>query len=159
MDASHKKVQPTWTEQSKNLINPRVNLCLSCLLSEKRTTSSKPKGRSGQRQLNEQYDSHINPCTACVRISYQQTQYTLIHPSIIIMSTVKFINEVIYIYFSARTFSIESKALLLFYWSWNFWEIFSLISVLKNFSRMKHWWRKELQLLVTTCINIQMKLC
>ena len=33
--------------------------------------------------------------------------------------------------------------------SWNFWEIFSLISVLKNFSRMDRWWREELQLLVT----------
>jgi len=26
-----------------------------------------------------------------------------------------------------------------FHWSWNFWEIFSVISFLKNFTRMKRW--------------------
>jgi len=37
----------------------------------------------------------------------------------------------------------------IFHWSWNFWEMFSLISFSKNFSRMKHWWREEWQLPVT----------
>jgi len=37
----------------------------------------------------------------------------------------------------------------IFHWSWNFWEIFSLSLFLKNFSRMKRWWREELQLPVT----------
>ena len=32
----------------------------------------------------------------------------------------------------------------IFHWSWNFWEMFTLISFLKN-SRMKRWWREELQ--------------
>ena len=31
----------------------------------------------------------------------------------------------------------------LYHWSWNFWEMFSLISFLKNFSRMKCRWRKS----------------
>jgi len=38
----------------------------------------------------------------------------------------------------------------IFHWSWNFWEIFSVILFLKNFSRMKRWWWEELQLPVTT---------
>ena len=38
----------------------------------------------------------------------------------------------------------------IFHWSWNFWERFSLISFLRNFSRIKRWWREELQLPVTT---------
>ena len=36
----------------------------------------------------------------------------------------------------------------IFQWSWN-WEMFSLISFSKNLSRVKRWWRDELQLLVT----------
>jgi len=66
------------------------------------------------------------------------------------MSTVKFINEIISIYFSARTFRLwVDQCYLIFHWSWNFWEMFSLISFLKNFSRTKCWWREELQLPVT----------
>jgi len=37
-----------------------------------------------------------------------------------------------------------------FHWSWIFWEMFSLLSFLKNFSRMKRWWREKLQLPLTT---------
>jgi len=31
------------------------------------------------------------------------------------------------------------STLTIFHWSWNFWEIFSVNSFLKNFSRMKPW--------------------
>jgi len=37
----------------------------------------------------------------------------------------------------------------IFLWSWNFWEMPSLVSFLKNFSYMKRWWREKLQLPVT----------
>ena len=63
------------------------------------------------------------------------------------MSSVKFINEIIWIYFSPRTFQLKvNQCYPTFHWSWNVWEMFSLISFLKNFSRMKPWWREELQL-------------
>ena len=63
------------------------------------------------------------------------------------MSAVKFISEIC---FSPGTFQFKVyQCYPIFHWSWNFWEIFSLISFLKNFSRMKHWWREELQLPVT----------
>ena len=62
------------------------------------------------------------------------------------MSTVKF-NDFISIYFfNSYPFNwkhINVPNL------WNFWEMFSSISFLKNFSRMKRWWREELQLPVT----------
>jgi len=64
------------------------------------------------------------------------------------MSSVKFINEIIQIYFSAHTFQRNvDQCYPIFHWSWNFWELFSLISFLKNFSRMK--WPEELQLPIT----------
>jgi len=45
------------------------------------------------------------------------------------MSTVKFINEIICIYFAVRTFQRKvDKSNSIFQWSWNFWEMFSLIS-------------------------------
>jgi len=69
-----------------------------------------------------------------------------LNPSIV-MSTVKFINEIISIYFWARTFQLKvDQCCQIFDWSWNFCEMFSLISFLKNFPRMKRWWRDELQL-------------
>ena len=66
------------------------------------------------------------------------------------MSTVKFINEIIRICFSARTFQFKVYQ----YYPYlslvmEFWEIFSLFSFLKNFFRMKHWWWEELQLPAT----------
>ena len=57
---------------------------------------------------NEQYDSHTNPCTVYVRISYQH-QLSVAQP---VMSTVRFINEAIQLYFSAHILSTESRALL-----------------------------------------------
>jgi len=66
------------------------------------------------------------------------------------MSAVKSINEIIWIYFAARTCQLKvDQCYPIFYWSWNFWELFSLISFLKNFSFMKRSWREELQLPLT----------
>jgi len=63
------------------------------------------------------------------------------------MSTVKFINKIIQIYFSADTFQFKVyRCYPIFHWSWNFCEMFSLISFLKNFSRMKRRCREKLQL-------------
>jgi len=60
------------------------------------------------------------------------------------MSTVKFIIEIC---FSPGAFQFKAyRCYPIFHWSWNFFEMFLLISYLKNFSRMKHWWREELQL-------------
>jgi len=67
-----------------------------------------------------------------------------------IMSTVKFINEIILVCFLADTFKFKvDQCCPIFHWSWNFWEMFSLISFLKNFSPMNQWWREEWQLPVT----------
>jgi len=63
------------------------------------------------------------------------------------MSTAKFINEIIWIRVSAGTFQFKVYQFYpIFHRSWNFWEMFSLISFLKNFSRMKRRWREKLQL-------------
>ena len=52
--------------------------------------------------------------------------------------------------FPDRTFQFKvDQCYPIFRCSWNFCEMFSLISFLKNFSRMKRWWRKELQLPAT----------
>jgi len=49
--------------------------------------------------------------------------------------------------FSAGTFQFKVYQFYpIFHWSWNFWEMFSLISFLKNFSRMKRLCREKLQL-------------
>jgi len=66
------------------------------------------------------------------------------------MSTAKFINEIIESCFSADTFQFKVyQCYPIIHWSWNFCEMFSLISFLKNFSRMKRQWREKLQLPVT----------
>jgi len=50
------------------------------------------------------------------------------------MSTIKFINEIIKIYFSASTFHLKvDQCYSIFNWSWNFWKMFSLISFWKVF--------------------------
>ena len=77
-----------------------------------------------------------------VRILYH---YQL-NPSIV-TSTVKFINEIINLFFHVVPFSLKvNQYYPIFHCLWNFWEMFSLISYLKYFSRMKRWWRKALQL-------------
>ena len=49
--------------------------------------------------------------------------------------------------FSRRTFSLKlNQYYPIFHRLWSFWEMFSLISYLKFFSRMKRWWRKALHL-------------
>ena len=71
-----------------------------------------------------------------------------LNPSIVI-STVKFTNEIINLFFHVVSFSLKVGLVQyypIFHWLWNFWEMFSLISYLKYFSRMKRWWRKALQL-------------
>jgi len=51
------------------------------------------------------------------------------------MPTVKFINEIILIYFSARTFQLKvDQCWPIFHWSWNFCEMFSLITFFLIFS-------------------------
>jgi len=47
-----------------------VHLSTESSISETLTTSNKPKETIRQID-NEQYDSHTNPCTISVRISYQ----------------------------------------------------------------------------------------
>ena len=85
-----------------------------------------------------------------VRILYH---YQL-NPSIV-MSTVKFINEIINLFFHVVPFSLKvNQYYPMCHWLWNFWEMFSLISYLKCFSRMKRWWRKALQLPVTIKGNL-----
>jgi len=82
-----------------------------------------------------------------------QTVYVRIYINInsINMLTVKFINKIISIYFfSSYPFNLRiDQCYSIYHWSSNFWEMFSLILLLKNFSRMKRWWREELKLLVT----------
>jgi len=49
------------------------------------------------------------------------------------MSTVKLINEIIYICFSTGTFKFKvDQCYPIFHWSWNFWEMISLISFWKT---------------------------
>ena len=68
------------------------------------------------------------------------------------MSTVKFIKEITSIYFFQLVpFELKvDQRYPIFHWSWKFWEILSVISFLKNFSRMKLWWWEDLQLPVAT---------
>jgi len=76
------------------------------------------------------------------------------------MPTVKSTNKIIEICFSARTFQLKvDQCYPIFHWSWNFWELFSLISFLKNFSRMKRSWQEELQLPVTIKRSFLSRLC
>jgi len=70
------------------------------------------------------------------------------------MSTVKFINKIIEIYRSAGAFPPKvDQCYPIFHWSWNFWDKFSVISLLINLSRMKRWWQEALQLPVTIKCN------
>jgi len=69
-----------------------------------------------------------------------------LNPSFI-MLTVKFINDLIEIYFSACIFHFKVYQCYPIFRK--FWEMFPLISFFKNFSRTQHWSREKLQLPVT----------
>jgi len=57
------------------------------------TTMTRSKPKTFRKIGNEQHTSHTDPCTGYVRILYHY-QLNVTYPSIV-MSTVKFINEIV----------------------------------------------------------------
>jgi len=64
---AHRILLKKWSVGQKRL---RTTDYVYLVISETRTTSNKPKETIRQID-NEQYDSHTNPCTVYVRMSYQ----------------------------------------------------------------------------------------
>jgi len=102
------------------------------------------------RQIdNEQYNYHTDPCTVYIRILYNQILNVLRLLSRLSNSSTKSSKPNFQIVrFQRKWINVTN-----FHWSWNFWEMFSLTSFLKNFSRTKRWWREELQLPVAVTIK------
>ena len=102
------------------------------------------------RQIdNEQHNFHTDPCSGYVRILYHYqlsvTWFFDCHVDCQIHQ-----RNHLNLFFQLVSFQLKvDQRYPIFHWSWNFWEMFSLISFVKNFFRMKRWWREELQLPAT----------